>query len=849
MMDMNRIKSIAKDLCDQFDCPELNPVLIQTSISEEDEVFICENRKEIYQLADVNENCAILLTYMMVHLAFNEYDEAGFWNHFRNFIGIPKEDRKKAFDPVLETLDMYGFRVYSKGNRQLVKSLLFNAGVPKVQATVFFNTMYEFYKKYSGLISDRLDDIVKKVECYYQDRDYSIIGFATVREFLGDSEYSGELIRNVLRKIDQVFNNPDEIFTIDLGLLEESFDQWYREDRLIRKKTGNLRNGLMIDVNDYDIYYVAPSVNANNITYCIAIEPELSEEHQVSIKTTRTPDGIKTVRSKLRLGDYPILDGVRICHDNETLFSLPESKYLTFDKDGFLRKQLSTGNNIIVGPYELLDESDLPISQILDEKDNYCVYRTLELSTGDTFEIMGEVITLGSNNDDVIVEANRIKNRVKFKNKPVDALYSHPRIVLNSEFKHTVIRVYRNDGLIYNASVEGSSLTFDPNTISELSIKNGVFRIRIKSGSKVFNYEYVCINDFRITFDSGSDINQGSFLITVNGETKSFDYGETDYNILAPMKIANGLYIEVDVRTPVIAFQYKPSEDIWCYPSSEDKISSSDVTRNFTVSYGFEDRALCCLQFISDGKKVVGDEYARSHNGLCRFKIHHVNEITGFKNKLDVIYVDGSGNKHSLITLNDVPDIEVDDQIGGVCVFTLTSLTDNKDYDYSVQLKASIDGRNRAFSLTYNEPVAIAYLYNLDYEVLEIMGDECRLIRCGYLSTSNSHADDYKDEDKLVELANDGDADAQLFLAKKMIKKHNYSKAYPYLMGACGKEYSPAYLEAIYYYLFFNDENCEKNIAPYFNKLKDNRSATLLYDIEKMARPKLNEFEDTRESL
>lgn len=843
MVDLIRLKKIANDLRNQFDCPDLNPVLIQTIVPYEDYVFICDNKKNIYQLADSNEDCAILLTYIMVHLAFDEYDEEGFWNHFKNFIGVSKIDRKKAFDPIVEVLEMYGFRLYQNGGRQLVKSLLFNAGVPSIQANVFFDTLYnEFYKKYSGLISNKINLVIDKIERYYQDHDYSIIGFVTVREFLSDSTYSGELCRNVLKKMDQMVNNPDDILTIDLGLLEKPFDRWYRHDRLIRKKTENSKNGLMIDSGDYDIYYVIPSMDVDTVTYPITIEPELSEDHQDVIKTIHAPDGLKTIRSKLRLGDYPILDGVKIIHESETLFKLPVNKYLIFDKDGFLKKQLSPGNNTIIGSYELSEETDIPISQILAEKDNYCVYRTFELSTNDTFEIFGEIIAVGSNNENAKIDANRIKNKVKIDNKPVNALYSHPKIVFNPEFKDAIIDIYRNDRLIYSTPATGPPIIFDPISIPGLSIKNGKFKIKARFGSKVFNYEYVCINDFKVSFNDGSNLNNGSLTITANGETKSFNYGKTDINITCPMKIETGLYVKIEIKTPVLAFQYKPTEDIWCYPSLSSTISSSDITRNFIISCGFENHTLCSLQFISKGKKVIGDEYARSHDGVCRFRIHHINEIINFKDKIEVIYIEGSGDKHPIVTLNDTSKVEIDNYLGGLCIFTLT----NKNHDCHVLLKAQIDGKIKTIPLESNTPEVFSYLYNLNYEIIEETDCDKRLITNGNLSTSESLLirDDLSDNEKLTASANDGNVIAQFVLAKRLIEKHKFKKGYPYLMEACKKGYEPAYLEMVYYHLFFNND-C-KEYAPYFNKLKysKTKSISLFYEIEKIAHPALNYLEE-----
>lgn len=847
MLDFNRIKTIANGLREQFEYPELYPVMIQTIISEEDDEFLYENRKSIYQMADSNEDCAILLAHMMVHLAFNEYDEEGFWIHFREFIGIQKDDRKKAFDPIIDVLEIYGFRTYpEEGRRQLVKSLLFNAGVPKVQANVFFNTIYnEFYKEYSGLISDRIDVIIEKIGKYYQKRDYSIIGFITVREFLSDSEYSGEMCKNVLRKLDQTINSPDDAFTIDLGLLEEPFIQWYSNGRLIRKKVGNAKRGLMLDSGDYDVYYIVPSMESNTPQYTVIVEPELSEDHRVTLMTIRTQEGLKTVGTKIHIGDYPILEGVRIRHENETLFELHQNRYLVFDKDGFLRKQLSPGNNIIIGSYELSDRSNIPISQILAEKDNYCVYRTFELSTNDVFELFGETITIGSNNENVSIEANRITNKISVNNKSVNAFYSHPRIVFNPDFTHATVDIHRNGKLIYNTSITDSPIVFDPNSIPALSIKNGLFKIRIRSGPKVFNYEYVCLNDFDVTFDDGSDLNGGSFSVTANGETKTFDYGKTDINITCPMRMAIGLYAEVEVKTPVLAFQYKPSEDIWCYPSSDNRIVSSDINRNFIVSCGLKSGDLCSLQFVSEGKKVIADEYAKSHNGICRFRIHHYSELADFNRKLELIYVDDTGKKYPLIVLNDISNVEVDDCIGGVCIFTLT----NRARDCTVLLKAYIDKKLKTIPLENDSPEAVSYLYSLNYEILEVTGNDERLITSGSLSTTNSlFATSSYREDELVAAADKGDTVAEYIFAKKLIEKHQFKIGLSYLQKACEKGYEPAYLEMIYYYLFFNDGDniCEKNIAPYFDKLKDsgNRSISLFYDIEKINRPAISLFED-----
>ena len=48
MVDLIRLKKIANNLRNQFDCPDLNPVLIQTIVPYEDYVFICDNKKNIY---------------------------------------------------------------------------------------------------------------------------------------------------------------------------------------------------------------------------------------------------------------------------------------------------------------------------------------------------------------------------------------------------------------------------------------------------------------------------------------------------------------------------------------------------------------------------------------------------------------------------------------------------------------------------------------------------------------------------------------------------------------------------------------------------------------------------------
>ena len=841
-LDLKRVKSIADSLLFQFDDPESNPIMIQVSVPDEDYEFMLANRTMIYACMEFNDDCSILMAYMMVKLAFEKYDNK-FWDHYKDFISPCKYNRNYVVDRIFDVLLTNGYapQKYYSGRNLIVDIILFNAGIPLHQANVFFDKVYSYYVDYHGELNDKGIGIInQRLMLDYQKNDYSYNGIHTVRDFLRDDEYSSELIKNTLLKMD----DPDG-GGIDLGLLEDAFNTWYQKDRLRNKSSGSCKLGLFLNINNSELYLSLPPQESEERTYGISIEPQPEFDYPSNIPTIPNNGRFKTVEQKIGLEEYNILNGLKLSHNDLVLIDQPRSNYLLFDKNGNNKKQLSNGTNWIVAPYDLVIE-DIPITEII-EKDEYCIHKTAELNKGDTYQINNQLLSVGSTDYQTSkIDGSKIDYVMRYQSKLIHGYYEHPIIECSFKTNHVSMEILDQNGhqICYETKIINGTYRVDLAENPNLKSFNGIFTVKIRSGSKLISYSYVRLSDFRVSIITDDMAGPGKIKITANRREEFIEYSEKQKAITHDIRFGMGVAVECDLQTPVLAYQIRPSDNIWMFPMEDDNIKSSDINPKLVVSYGNGDGKLCRLQFISSGKRVIGDNYAIVRKGKCDFRIPHVNDLYSFKNYIDVIFVDENDNKHQLLTLNCIPKVEIDNKIAGICLFTMTSQISGHD----ITIMTVIDGKESRFRLFLNRPAATTYVSSLEYKVIDSYKGEEITISSGKLSFGKNNKIAKKEFEEIKQLADSGDAPSQTIIGRELRYKNDYNGSLTYLAKACESGYAPAFDEMAL--LLLNHEYGFEKALPFIKKAVENNSSRmkLLYDVERLKHPELEPINQVDDS-
>lgn len=813
-----QILEICHDIWVQIDSPSPPAIILQIYVPPEDQQILESYRKEIivdFLNNGIDSPYSHAAAYLMTYVAFEYYDSA-YWKHLCEYTSLDLSSnlQQSLGMKYSDYAEYYGFHVVSDGNRY-VGTLLFNAGIPKRYATKFFDKARSLYMMVHRDLSESSLRYLKTEVEDVGDSYASAGGQAKgVRKFMADLDYSSDLWKGVLTRIDQITTHSNDGVIKDLGALEESFKKWNHKPGSKTASSSMMRGtGLYLNTDRMVPYiHISDEVVDNS-------NPQLSINAGTSVCIgVRTVNGqYVTMSYDQDLDDEAILSGLAISIDGRQIFCISESKFIIFNSSGIPTQNLSKGTN-----YVLCDQDQEVVSfSSMNYFGDYAIYALDGLDYGDVISICGIDVSVGFKQPHKARWLiDEIDLDVKRNSEHILCLRSHPKIHIISDMSECLLYAYGGSELISKTHIANKDYTeYDPAPL--LPTTGGYYCLVVRFGSIKFNISYALIPDFDIVTSGQVTTSDGLMCITIWDRVVKVKVSSDDFYSEFDL-INDGIYT-MRLRTNIIGYSFDRSPALQQFGSMINRHELGDSIR---ISTGQMKSGVLELNVFSKGTKLTGTRYYTIENGETKFSLGNL--MYSLRNVFEemTFVVKVNDSVMDLFTVREVFGVDVDSDVNGICLLTSRHMPYGR--------KAIITGNNGdesfEFDLKTGEMKDLHYCDGMELKIIDSKSGET--IK-GPIVFSN-HGGKCKTVGKFIEdYALQKDCEDALCEARWKVRKGQYAEAVPYLESCVRNQYSPAY--ELYAFCMLNVRKDEKRYKEYLckaSKLGYKRSMLLVDLIE-----------------
>lgn len=795
-----QIREICHDMNVQIASPHPPAIIMQIYVPQEDLQILETHRTQIIRSFinnGIDSPYAHAAAYLMTYVAFECFDRA-YWKHLSDYVSFDilpnlRQTLGKEFYAYAEN---HGFHTIDDGNKY-VGTLLFNTGIPQNYAQRFFNTAKSLYERIHGNLSE---DNLKHLKMVVEDMGFSYASAGGqargVREFMADLEYSSDLWKGVLTRIDQTEITTDEGLLQDLGVLEESFKNWSSSSEAkIRSDHKTRETGLYLNTKD-----LKPYVHLSQMTVT-GRNPQMSinGEDPITIGVKISDNQFVTIPYDQNLDDEEILSGFKITLDGEVVFTLQESKFIVFNKAGIPSQNLTRGTNYI------LCEQDQEIEDYscLNYFGDYAIYTLEDLENGDVRTICGSNISVGfKQSHDVRWIVDEADVHIKHNSEHISCLRSHPMIHIDSDMSECILYVYDNDGLVLKTHIlQDKYPEFD--TASIIPTAEGYYRLIVRFGSIKFRMSYALISDLEIMSSELVTSSANNLSVTLWGRTKEIPVSSEDF--YKEFDITRDGNYRIRLRTNIIGYSFDRSPVL---KQLGNTIKRHEIRESLLISTGMMKNGFLELNVYSKGEKLTGTRYLKINGGKASVSLGNL--MYSLRNIFDEMTFEIKTNNRTmnLFTVRAEYGIDVD-ELDGICLLTSKYVP----FGRKAICRGTADDKPFEFELKSGTIKDIIYSDRLDLTIVDSRSGET--IRAPITRLCSNKGCKTKNK-TLEEYASDKDYEGAFCEANWKIRKGQYKDALRYLSLCVRNQYSPAYEQ--YAFCVLNVENNDKIYKEYLAK-------------------------------
>lgn len=811
-----QIREICHDIDVQIGSSTPPAIILQIYVPSEDLLILETYKKQIvldFLEHGTDSPYSHAAAYLMTYVAFEYYDSA-YWKHLSEYISynLPSNIQQSLGMNYSNYAEYYGFHVVSEGNRY-VGTLLFNAGIPKHYATSFFDKVRSLYMRVHGDLSD--DSLhYLKTEVGDIGASYASAGGQAkgVRQFMADLDYSSDLWKKALTRIDQMSTSSDDHILIDMGALETSFNEWScKPESKVTTSCKTIETGLYLNTK-----VVIPYIHiSENVVDNRGPQLSINGGAPVGISVKTVNGQYETIPYDHNLDEEAIFSGLSISLDGIQIFNSSYSKYIIFNSSGRVTQNLSKGTN-----YVLCDlDQEIESYSYLNYFGDYAIYTLEGLEHGNVISICGDEVPVGfkqSHNVEWVVD--KIDLNVKRNSEHILCLRNHPKINIDSDMSECLLYVFNSSELILKTRIIHKDYT-EYDTAALLPVIGGYYHIVIRFGSIKFSTSYVLISDFDIKASDLITASSSVITLTLLGKTVEIPVSSDD--MYHEFDLVGDDHYTMRLRTNIVGYSFDHSPILKKTGSVIDRHELKDF---ICISTGMMNDGILELNVFSKGIKLTGTRYLRIKDGEAKYSLGNL--MYSLRNVFDEMTFEIKTNDVAikLFTIREVFGIDIDYDESGICLLT----SRHTPFGRRAIVTGTIDDEPFEFEMNSGKIKDILYSRNLEFSIIDSKSG--KTIR-GPIIFSN-HGRKCSAEHKTPrEYALQKDYEGAFCEAKWKIRKGQYGRAIPYLEYCIQNHYSPSY--ELYAFCMLNEYKDSKRYEEYLDKASKNgcKRSKLLKDL------------------